>query len=224
MKYELVKDDTIEVDGITLYRIRATKDFREVKIGDLGGFIEKESNLAHEGNCWVHDNACVYGNAYVHDDAQVRGNAKVFGDALVYSGANVFDEAEISGDAHVCGDTLICGKAQVFDYAQISGDALICGNARVYGDSQISGDAAVSGYANIATQYDIVWFSKVGSWNGTLTVYKGKDGGLLARCGRFFGTVEEFLSKSSQEHNERIYREYQLLVEVAKSRILGDNL
>ncbi|EJF81205.1 hypothetical protein MCQ_00483, partial [Candidatus Bartonella washoeensis Sb944nv] len=41
-KYEFT-DETIEVNGRTLYRIRALKDFWQVKAGDLGGFIEHES-------------------------------------------------------------------------------------------------------------------------------------------------------------------------------------
>ncbi|MBB5074518.1 hypothetical protein HNQ69_001670, partial [Bartonella callosciuri] len=34
---------------INLYRIRALKDFNDVKAGTLGGFIEKEVNLSHDG-------------------------------------------------------------------------------------------------------------------------------------------------------------------------------
>ena len=57
VKYELLKDDNIEVEGHTLYRIRATKRFNDVKKGDLGGYIENEENLGHYSNCWVYDNA-----------------------------------------------------------------------------------------------------------------------------------------------------------------------
>lgn len=37
----------------TLHRIRAVAEFALVKIGDLGGWIEKEENLSHEGDAWV---------------------------------------------------------------------------------------------------------------------------------------------------------------------------
>ena len=56
----------------TLHRIRAVAEFGLVKIGDLGGWIEKEENLSHEGKAWV------WGNAKVCGDAKVWGNAKVF--------------------------------------------------------------------------------------------------------------------------------------------------
>ena len=62
----------------TLHRIRATVAFGIVEVGDLGGWIEKEENLSHEGKAWVWGNAEVWGNAKVCGDAKVWGNAKVF--------------------------------------------------------------------------------------------------------------------------------------------------
>ena len=79
-KYELTSE-TIKINGITLYRIRAIKSFSNVKAGDLGGWIEKEDNLSQIGNAWVYSNAKVYGNAKVFGDAQVSGKAQIFGNA-----------------------------------------------------------------------------------------------------------------------------------------------
>jgi hypothetical protein len=62
----------------TLHRIRATVAFGIVEVGDLGGWIEKEENLSHEGKAWVCGDAEVWGNAKVCGDAEVWGNAKVF--------------------------------------------------------------------------------------------------------------------------------------------------
>ena len=73
----------------TLHRIRAVAEFGLVKIGDLGGWIEKEENLSHEGKAWVWGNAKVWGNAEVCGDAKVWGNAKVCGDAKVFSASHV---------------------------------------------------------------------------------------------------------------------------------------
>ena len=63
--------------GTTLKRIRASVGF-ELKCGvvigkgELGGWIEKESNLS--GNAWVSGNAKVYGNALVSGDALVKSS------------------------------------------------------------------------------------------------------------------------------------------------------
>ena len=63
-KYKLT-DETININGITLYRIEALKDFSNVKKGDKGGFVESENNLSHDGNCWIYDDAIVYDDATV---------------------------------------------------------------------------------------------------------------------------------------------------------------
>ena len=54
-KYELVKEDSIVVDGFKLFRIRALRDFFVIKAGDLGGYVESEDNLSHEGYAWIYD-------------------------------------------------------------------------------------------------------------------------------------------------------------------------
>ena len=101
----------------------------------------------------------------------------------------------------------------VENLSQVSGNAWVSGNARVYGDAWVYGDARVSGNAQI------VWFSKVGRDNGTLTVFKDKDGQLIATRGCFIGTIDEFLSKSEAEHDDKTHLEYRLLIEVAYSRL-----
>ena len=67
-KYEMMQDQTIEWCGRTLYRIRALRDFGNVRAGDVGGYIECERNLSQDGN------ARVYGDAWVYGDARVYGN------------------------------------------------------------------------------------------------------------------------------------------------------
>ena len=93
-KYELTSE-SMNVFGKTLYRIKALVSFANVNAGDLGGFIEKEQNLLHEGNAWVYGDARVYGDAWVCGDARVCGNARVYGDAQVYGDANISNPASI---------------------------------------------------------------------------------------------------------------------------------
>jgi len=78
-KYELT-NNWIIFKGRTLYQIRALKDFDNVKAGDLGGYIEKESNLSQEGNCWAFGNARLYGNARVYGYLKVYCNAEAYDD------------------------------------------------------------------------------------------------------------------------------------------------
>ena len=60
-KYELINYN----QETNLYRIKALKDFNDVKSGDLGGFVDSENNLSHEGNCWIYDSAVVCDSALV---------------------------------------------------------------------------------------------------------------------------------------------------------------
>lgn len=93
-KYVLTEEKR-EWCGRTLHRIRALRDFQNVKVGELGGWVETEKNLTQMGDAWVYDDARVSGNAWVYGDAQVSGDAQVYGNA------------QVSGDAWVCGNASI---------------------------------------------------------------------------------------------------------------------
>ena len=88
-KFELTSEFITNIFGTKLFRIKALIEFGNVKAGELGGFVEKEENLNHEGNAWVYGNARVYGDARVCDDARVCGNASVYGNARVCEDARV---------------------------------------------------------------------------------------------------------------------------------------
>jgi hypothetical protein len=82
----------------------------------------------------------------------------------------------------------------------------------------------VSGNAQVRDNKSIVWFSHVGSENGTLTVCAGPDRTLIATRGCFVGSDVEFLAAVEKKHGgTRIAREYALLIEVARSRIFLEN-
>ena len=106
MKYKLTKNKKT-IGDVTLYQIEALKDFSDIKKGDLGGWIEKESNLSQQGDCWVSCRARVYDNAIVSDNAWVFGNAQVSGCAWVSGNARVFGNARVSGNAWVFGNAII---------------------------------------------------------------------------------------------------------------------
>ena len=112
-KKYILTNQAFKIDGRPLYRIKAIRDFEDVKAGDLGGFIEKEDNLSHDGDAWVCGDALVYDNAQVYGNAQVCGNARVCGSAWVYGNARVCGDARVYGYARVCGDALVYGNANI---------------------------------------------------------------------------------------------------------------
>ena len=100
-KFEIVKNESVRINGVELYRIRALIDFGDVCAGEFGGYIQHERNLSQSGNAWV------YGNAMVSDNALVSGSAQVYGDALVQGNAQIFGDARVYGNAWVRGDALV---------------------------------------------------------------------------------------------------------------------
>ena len=64
-KYELFEENYINHDERILYRIRALITFVDINeniinAGELGGYIENESNLSQEDKSWVYGNSKVY--------------------------------------------------------------------------------------------------------------------------------------------------------------------
>lgn len=127
-KYALT-DDLIKVEGKTLHRIEALKDFADVKTGDLGGFVESYDNLSQEGDCWVYDEAKVMDHASIQHNAKVRNYATVQGHAKIWDSAIVQDHA------------------MVMDRAFLFHEAVAMNYARVYGGAEVFSEAVLSEYA-----------------------------------------------------------------------------
>ena len=222
-KYKLT-DETINLNGATLYRIEALKDFGEIKKGDKGGFIESENNLAHEGNAWVSDNARVYGDAGEIDNAQVYGNAfvsgyaQVYGNAVVYGNAWASDNARLCGYAWVSDNARVYGDANVCDDSSVFGNALVYDNARVYGDALVRGYACVCGDAEISNKSDYIVFQ---NWWSSGRYFTWTRSNNMWSVGCFYGTGEELIKKAYKD-SELSGREYERIVKYVEE-IRKDN-
>ncbi|MHA1685242.1 MAG: hypothetical protein ACTSYD_02415 [Candidatus Heimdallarchaeaceae archaeon] len=152
-KYELT--NIIKILGTSiLHRIRALKSFGEVKKGELGGWIEKESNLSQKGLAWVFPSSIVYQNARVCDDAKIKENSIIYGNARVCGTAFVTGHSEIFGNAKVISAIIfdhakIYQSAKVYSYAEVSEGSEIFGNAKVYGSASIYGQSKIYGNAKV---------------------------------------------------------------------------
>lgn len=142
-KYEMVG---VRVNG--LQRIRALKDFGDVKTGDVGGWIESETNLSHEGLCWIFDNAKAFGDARVFDNASLRDNAQAYMQVKVYGNAKAFNNVKISYNAEVFGNAEVYDNVQIFGHAKLYGDARAVDNAQISYHAEVT--TTVSGNAKIA--------------------------------------------------------------------------
>ena len=139
-KYEFTGKTTQMYGGRvtkTLHQIRALVDIETsvgvVKKGTEGGYIEKETNLSHLGNCWV------YPGAYVFDDAKVENNAVVYQQAKVSGKAYIFQNAKVYGNATVT------GMAGVYGNANNGESCIIDGHVSIYEDATINGSSVIFG-------------------------------------------------------------------------------
>lgn len=215
-KYELTTNTKMKF-GRKLFQIKALVSFGDVATGDLGGYIEKEENLSHEGNAWVYDRAQVCGDALVFSDAHVYGNALIFGDARVYDNANVLGHAAVSGNAQVYGNAWVCENARVYGDSFVSGNSWVCGDAQVYGDALVRGDAWVGGEARVSSDADYICFKGFGSEGRNTTMFRTKNGDIYVCCGCFAGSLRKFTEKVKKTHGSSKYaKEYLACVEVAK--------
>ena len=211
-KYKLT-DETINLNGATLYRIEALKDFGEIKKGDKGGFIESENNLSHEGNAWVYDDACVSDNALVTDDACVSDNARVYGNAWLYNNTRVCGYAWVADNARVYGDAIVCDDSSVF------GSACVYDNAHVYGDALVRGYACVRGDAEISNKSDYIVFQ---NWWSSGRYFTWTRSNNMWSVGCFYGTGEELIKKAYKD-SELSGREYERVVRYVESILAEEN-
>ena len=222
-KYKLT-DETINLNGATLYRIEALKDFGEIKKGDKGGFIESENNLAHEGDAWVSDNAHVYGDACVFDNARVYNNAFVSGYAQVYGNAFVYGNAWLYGNTRVCGYAWVADNARVYGDANVCDDSSVFGSACVYDNARVCGDALVRGYAcvcgdaEISNKSDYIVFQ---NWWSSGRYFTWTRSNNMWSVGCFYGTGEELIKKAYKD-SELSGREYERIVKYVEE-IRKDN-
>ena len=235
-KYKLT-EETINVEGRTLHRIEALRDFGDVKKGDKGGYIEKEENLSQNGNCWVYDDARIYGKARVLDNAKVLGNAKVFGNALVCENAKIYDNVKVCGnvevygnaevydDALVCDDAQVYGNAEVYDYARVYGNARVYDNATISSNANVCDNAMVRGKANVYSHADIRGDAVITAdtdyivfknWWSSGRFFTWTRSNNMWSVGCFYGTSNELIKKAYKD-SDLSGKEYKRVVDYVNS-------
>jgi hypothetical protein len=113
-KYEFLTFDHIVIGGATLHRIRALRTITQggkviAEKGSLGGYLQSEDNLSHDGECWVGGAAKVYGKARVYDDACVMDNAELC------QRAQAFGNCLVSGESRMRANSKASVHAVVFN-------------------------------------------------------------------------------------------------------------
>lgn len=210
-KYEIL-DETLNHEGRILHRIRRIKD------GEIGGWIEKEKNLSHDGKCWISKNAKVYDDARVLQNSTVTGDAEVFGSARLLNSAKVTDFAKVKGSAVISGKAVILGEASIYSRARVLEDAKVGGQAIIRGNAQIKGEAKIKDNVRVLGNVSVSGNAKIYG-NARL-----KDDVVVDEFARIYGNARIFdnarISGHAQIYEDAYVFDYALVYGTAK--IHGD--
>lgn len=149
VKYEIT--DIAHKKYPFLHRVRALCDIgKDVKAGDLGGFVESDSNLsfAPGDNAWIFNDAIAAGESYVDKGAVLRERAIVCGHAYVSHGAELTGDAKAEDDAYIRGAALsqcarASGSSMILQSPTTKAAPTLSGNCVVYG--KVMGDVMLAG-------------------------------------------------------------------------------
>lgn len=218
-KYELT-NETIEIFDeannkfIKLYRIKSLKAFDNIKNNELGGYVEDESNLSHEGNCWIEDDAKVFNDSIVMDNARVKGlsiidnnsiikgNAKISGKVVISNNVTIQDKVTVIGSSKIQDGALLKDKVFIFGEPLIKGrmtlkgESKIAGNAKIIGNFEIDPNCYIKGNAIVKNNSDYNVFKNTWSSGRYFTYTKSNK---MWSVGCFYGTSEELINKAYKD-------------------------
>ena len=206
-KYELT-DITMKFGGRTLYRIKALKDFSDVKAGDLGGWIQSEENLSQEGNCWIHDEAMCMDRARVcdncimrdfstmFDNSRMHDNAVMVDDTMAFNYSTMWDNSIMFGNSKRFENSVMRGDSKMHDCSTINGHSEMLGDSELYGDSKLKEEEKLFG--KLVSEVDK--FIDINNSKGRMVTGVLKNGKILYNVGcKDEITKEIFISRIYNE-------------------------
>lgn len=222
-KYELLEDDTIEVHGRKLYRIKVLMSFGRIHEGELGGYIEGEHNLSQalQDDCWICENSRVFEYARVFGDAYVSGESLIYGYARIYDEAeicnsNIYGKAEVFGAADVL-DSLVYGTARIYDNAKVRYNSLVFDSAIIHDNaivngSNIRGNTHIGYSAVINHEYDFITISS--SYN--FTFFKSDHDMICVKSPYYSGDIKGFAKATKRIYSTERSRIFIKIARLAK--------
>lgn len=117
-KFELT-DITTEYEERALYRIRALKNFSNIRVGELGGWVSDENNLSQSGDCWIYNNAKCMDSARMYDDSRMYYNAVMYDDSCMYNYSEMHDNAKMYDYSEMHGHSKMLGNSEMHDYSEM---------------------------------------------------------------------------------------------------------
>ena len=238
-KYELT-NISMEFGERTLYRIRALRDFSDIKKGDLGGWVSSENNLSQEGDCWIYDNAKCMDNARMYDNSTMYDYSEMYdysimrGDSemhsytemhdytIMYSCSKMYGCSEMHDSSTMHGNSTMYGNSIMFDSSEMHDRSEMHDHSKMYGDSILKDKEKL--YGELISKVDK--FIDISNPKGEIVTGVLKDGEVLFNVGNLSEiNKEEFLdilyngNEITEELSNR--KEYLKIIDMIELYLLG---
>ena len=195
-KYEMT-NITMEFEERTLYRIRALKNFRNVKAGDLGGWVSGKYNLSQEGECWIYDeakcmdnarmyhNSAMYNNAVMCDFSEMHGCSEMHNYSAMLDNSRMYNCSAMYDNSRMYNDSKMYSNSRMFDNSAMYNNAVMLDNSkmfensRMYRDSRLKNKEKLCG--KLVTKVDR--FIEINNTGGRIVTGVLKDGKILYNIG-----------------------------------------
>ena len=195
-KYELT-DITMTYEGRTLYRIRALKDFSDVKAGDLGGWVSGKYNLSQEGECWIYDeakcmdnarmyhNSAMYNNAVMCDFSEMHGCSEMHNYSAMLDNSRMYNCSAMYDNSRMYNDSKMYSNSRMFDNSAMYNNAVMLDNSKMFENSRMYRDSRLKNkenlYGKLVTKVDR--FIEINNTGGRVVTGVLKDGKILYNIG-----------------------------------------
>ena len=195
-KYEMT-NITMEFEERTLYRIRALKNFRNVKAGDLGGWVSGKHNLSQEGDCWIYDeakcmdnarmyhNSVMYNNAVMCDFSEMHGDSAMHNYSAMLDNSRMYNCSAMYDNSRMYNDSKMYSNSRMFDNSAMYNNAVMLDNSKMFENSRMYRDSRLKNkenlYGKLVTKVDR--FIEINNTGGRIVTGVLKDGKILYNIG-----------------------------------------
>ncbi|AWG95626.1 acyl-ACP--UDP-N- acetylglucosamine O-acyltransferase [Actinobacillus pleuropneumoniae] len=219
-------NDNVEIFGYAYLSISGCDISQKLSLTDN---VKVFDNARIDGGIHIFNNAQIYGNAHICGAGRIWDNTKIFGNAHIM---NIFGYFKIAGNAEISGGYItdsagVIGNAKVRN-GQIYGSSKILGNAIIDEKAVVRGSANIGNNAYLKREEDC-FCCVMGKNNYEISFYNTLNDGIWVSYVNEFDEekiehcsgIDDFLTFAKQHYAEKEYREFELLVALVKSRILG---
>lgn len=195
-KYEMT-NITMEFEERTLYRIRALKDFRNVKAGDLGGWVSDKYNLSQEGDCWIYDeakcmdnarmyhNSAMYNNSVMCDFSEMHGCSEMHNYSAMCDNSRMYNCSAMYDNSRIYNDSKMYNNSRMFDNSAMYNNAVMLDNSRMFENSRMYRDSRLKNKEKLCGKLvsKVDRFIEINNTGGRVVTGVLKDGKILYNIG-----------------------------------------